>query len=525
VDATSGETITYNYDALKRLIQATGAGWGDKYVYDGWGNMTQMNPTAGNPPSLNVTADPTTNRLTVTGASYNANGSLTAAAGVGYQYDAANRLQTVQKNGNYNYAYDAQNLRAYFCNASGSETIYFYGIDGKKLATYTYSITGSSGNYAIQLTQQSQNVYFAGRLISAEGNPVSTDRLASVRSGGPNGLGYQAQYPYGMEYTTTANDREKYATYTRDSVSGMDYAMNRYYSSTWGRFLTPDVQTRSSSVGNPQSWNRYSYAGGDPANQIDPLGLYRISPADPDGPGFPGDPGSGCDGLPEPYGWLDPGFPLGPMPLDPISGLGCPQNFMPPWMGLGGGSGGAGGGNGLGAFLQSAAKKTCSGLPDGMLLSASGGVSAGIGIAAGGDIVFNFNTGQISLFGFVNFQAAGAPSAGATAQGGFIWGLGNSNQNYAGPFTTIGVGVGAIGATLAGSSQGISNPFNLNTPITATAGAQTPGASFAYGVASYTNPVNVGSLNSVLGVLLFPEEFAYMKVFQLVNGAACAKGQ
>ena len=189
VDATSGETITYNYDALKRLIQATGAGWGDKYVYDGWGNMTQMNPTAGNPPSLNVTADPTTNRLTVTGASYNANGSLTAAAGVGYQYDAANRLQTVQKNGNYNYAYDAQNLRTYFCNASGSETIYFYGIDGKKLATYTYSITGSSGNYAIQLTQQSQNVYFAGRLISSEGNAVSTDRLASVRWGGPNGSG------------------------------------------------------------------------------------------------------------------------------------------------------------------------------------------------------------------------------------------------------------------------------------------------------------------------------------------------
>jgi hypothetical protein len=131
-----------------------------------------------------------------------------------------------------------------------------------------------------------------------------------------------------------------------------------------------------------------------------------------------------------------------------------------------------------------------------MLLTASAGVSAGLGIAAGGDVVFNFNTGQISLFGFVNYQAAGGISAGATAQGGFIWGLGNNNQSYAGPFTTISAGAGLIAGTLAGSSQGYTNPFDLNAPITATAGAQTPGANFSYGVASYTNPLNVGNLVS-----------------------------
>jgi RHS repeat-associated protein len=92
----------------------------------------------------------------------------------------------------------------------------------------------------IQLVQQSENVYFLGKLISAEGNAVTTDRLGSVRSGGPGSLGYQAQYPYGVEYTLTANDREKYATYTRDSATGLDYAMNRYYASQWGRFLSPD---------------------------------------------------------------------------------------------------------------------------------------------------------------------------------------------------------------------------------------------------------------------------------------------
>ena len=48
--------------------------------------------------------------------------------------------------------------------------------------------------------QQSENVYFLGKLISAEGNTVQTDRLGSVRSGGPGGLGHQAQFPYGVEY-------------------------------------------------------------------------------------------------------------------------------------------------------------------------------------------------------------------------------------------------------------------------------------------------------------------------------------
>ena len=110
-----------------------------------------------------------------------------------------------------------------------------------------------------------------GKLISAEGNAVKVDRLGSVRNGGPGNLGYQAQYPYGVEYTTTANDREKYATYTRDSVTGLDYAMNRYYASQWGRFLSPDP--RGGRISDPRSLNRYGYVRDDPVNRNDPSGL------------------------------------------------------------------------------------------------------------------------------------------------------------------------------------------------------------------------------------------------------------
>jgi RHS repeat-associated protein len=298
-DAINGETITYQYDALKRLLSASATSWGETYGYDGYGNLTQMNPSGTGAPTLsvNVALDANnvpTNRIAAQGVMYDNNGNQTQGFGLAMTYDVANRLSAVG-NGTFSYyAYDSDNRRIYSRNASGSETIYFYGADGMKIATYTYAMITYEGNAEIQLTQQSQNVYFLGKPISAEGNLVSTDRLGSVRSGGPGGLGYQAQYPYGVEYSLpTANDREKYATYTRDSATGFDYAVNRYYASQWGRFLSPDPYAGSSDPSNPQSWNLYPYVGGDPVNSSDPSGLFGIPPYGPGGPVWPGGGGEG----------------------------------------------------------------------------------------------------------------------------------------------------------------------------------------------------------------------------------------
>jgi hypothetical protein len=49
--------------------------------------------------------------------------------------------------------------------------------------------------------------------------------------------------------------------------------MNRYYSSTIGRFLTPDPYHASGGPKNPQSWNRYAYVTNDPVGFYDPSGL------------------------------------------------------------------------------------------------------------------------------------------------------------------------------------------------------------------------------------------------------------
>ena len=42
--------------------------------------------------------------------------------------------------------------------------------------------------------------------------------------------------------------------------------------------MTPDPYQTNASASNPQSWNRYTYVNGDPANTNDPTGLYAPLP-------------------------------------------------------------------------------------------------------------------------------------------------------------------------------------------------------------------------------------------------------
>jgi RHS repeat-associated protein len=69
----------------------------------------------------------------------------------------------------------------------------------------------------------------------------------------------------------------------RDTETNLDDFPARYYSSTQGRWLSPDWDTKPVSVpyailGNPQTLNLYSYVGGDPTNHADPDGHMNLNP-------------------------------------------------------------------------------------------------------------------------------------------------------------------------------------------------------------------------------------------------------
>lgn len=74
-------------------------------------------------------------------------------------------------------------------------------------------------------------------------------------------------------YTVTDNVRQKFTSKERDSETGLDYFLARYYSSTQGRFTSVDPGNAGAKLGNPQSWNAYAYTFNNPVNYQDPDGM------------------------------------------------------------------------------------------------------------------------------------------------------------------------------------------------------------------------------------------------------------
>ena len=184
----------------------------------------------------------------------------------------------------------------------GEETLMFYGAGGERLAEFQISAVQTFPGYYLRLTERKTLVWFGSKLLRDGKYNVVQDRLGSVRwrhditSGQTETVDY---YPYGQEKPgATMNDREKFATYLRDSETGLDYADRRYHQPGWGRFLTPDPYQASGGPGSPGSWNRYAYVEGDPVGHNDPKGLLMedpcafvgclMAPPDMDGPGTGG---------------------------------------------------------------------------------------------------------------------------------------------------------------------------------------------------------------------------------------------
>ena len=166
---------------------------------------------------------------------------------------------------------------------------YFYAINGQRLVTI--DCNNPNANYQPNCWVVGENVYFGKRLLVSNGVYVATDRLGTVRAN-TQGESF-AYYPFGEERTSRPDGRDKFATYFRDGV-GQDYARQRYYNSSIGRFWSPDPSgTKAANPANPTSWNLYTYVNGDPVNFNDPRGLDPNCGPDLDWTGEGCDPGSG----------------------------------------------------------------------------------------------------------------------------------------------------------------------------------------------------------------------------------------
>jgi RHS repeat-associated protein len=74
-------------------------------------------------------------------------------------------------------------------------------------------------------------------------------------------------------YSGDATTRQGYGLTEKDS-SGLNHTWFRKQEQRAGRWTSPDPYKGSMELGNPQSFNRYSYVNGQPTNFVDPSGLY-----------------------------------------------------------------------------------------------------------------------------------------------------------------------------------------------------------------------------------------------------------
>ena len=272
-DNLSAETVTYQYDSLNRLLSATSTqSWSETYGFDGFGNLLSKTGTGG-APTLSQSVTASSNHIV--GQSYDSNGNQTSGPLGSVSYDAENRVASVSSAG-VQYAYDSRNKRIWSSTLSGgnlTQIFYYYGADGQKLGIYPMTLQFLQNGTTPVMTDNTSvklSTFFGSKRIG------TYDRLGTAKFDQQNG-GAMSFFPYGEDRgTVQPNDSLKFATYTRDSATGLDYADQRYYANNFGRLMSPDPYQASAGANNPGSWNRYSYVQGDPINYGNPQGLLIV---------------------------------------------------------------------------------------------------------------------------------------------------------------------------------------------------------------------------------------------------------
>jgi RHS repeat-associated protein len=279
---TTHRVISYTYDSLYRLITATySSGESYRYTYDAVGNRQSLTT---HEDVVNYQYD-AANRLTsVNGQTYNwdDNGNLLSDGLRSYAYDHANRLTqvvsgTLTTQFTYNGAGDrvaktVDGLTTEYVldpaagltqvlqeTTDGQATSYLYGHDGSTALTTGLLAQYDSGTWAYHVN----------------------DGLGSVRQlADPTGQVVQSYNfsPFGVPLGESGGEPYGYTGEQWDASAGLVYLRARYYQPVVARFISKDPFPGY--VDAPQTLNRWAYVTNNPILNVDPTGLTRITTGD-----------------------------------------------------------------------------------------------------------------------------------------------------------------------------------------------------------------------------------------------------
>jgi RHS repeat-associated protein len=321
-DVRVGQHERFEYDEFERIKRwlagdssgrEAAGGWSVNYTIDDFGNLTRRNliagtATGGASQDLSFVSEPGKNRVvssTFGAFDYDANGNQIGRPGVEtVTYTAFDLPKQITGPRSVAFLYDAFGIRAKKRKSDTEYTIYVADLYEKRVkgsaADHVFYITAAGRPVAQVIRKQGGGISPRTEIETAN-TPTTpnevvlylhADRLGSVDTV-TNSSGAVVERtsrdPFGNEVknfnepalpgvisTSSRNVRLGFTGHEQDDELGLVNMRGRLYDGRVGKFLTPDPFVTEPLFG--QSYNRYSYAFGNPLKYIDPSGFENQGP-------------------------------------------------------------------------------------------------------------------------------------------------------------------------------------------------------------------------------------------------------
>ena len=295
-DSVLNQGSAYGYDEFNRLASLTvNAGTGANYIwaYDRYGNRLQQNMTGGTGSGSTFSASVNAANNQLAGYTYDAAGNMTNDTFHTYTYDAEGHVTAVDGGQTASYVYNALNQRV-SASVGGATIVYVYNAAGQRVSEWNGVSPWSSQIQGKYYWGSKPVAYYANGSTHFEHQDwLGTERLRTAYNGAVEGTYTSLPWGDGQGISGADTDANHYAVLDHDRETDTDYAQYRQYANMQGRWLSPDPYSGSYKKRNPQSFNRYVYAGNNPLARVDHTGLEEDGDIEGGGGGSDGPDGGG----------------------------------------------------------------------------------------------------------------------------------------------------------------------------------------------------------------------------------------
>jgi len=274
-NSSDTETCSYSQGDLASIKSVScGSAWSQTFTYDPFGNITKSGSISWMP-GYNAA----TNRYTLGGTSYDADGNLLTDTFHTYTWNSDGQPATVNTNTLVILTYDALG-RVVILNDAGAKTDIAYTPSGRRFAYYP---AGAFGGFTLDLPgllRAGGQTANAGVQSYSHPDWLGSQRLISAIN--RSYIGSLAYAPFGETYARQGLPQLLFTNQSNDIANDLYDFPAREQQGAQGRWISPDPAGMGAvDPTNPQSWNRYAYVMNHPLTSTDPFGTCESSDRNP----------------------------------------------------------------------------------------------------------------------------------------------------------------------------------------------------------------------------------------------------